>query len=86
MKDFSNGFVSFVGASEILGALGLVLPSLTGILPWLTPLAALGLAIVMVLAAILHVKRGENQAIGINLVLLLLSLFVAYGRFVLLPL
>jgi uncharacterized membrane protein YphA (DoxX/SURF4 family) len=81
VKDYSKGFVTFVGVSEMLGALGLILPALTGILVWLTPLAAFGLAIVMLLAMILHMKRGENQAIGINLVLLLLSLFIVYGRF-----
>jgi|HigsolmetaAR202D_1030399.scaffolds.fasta_scaffold00012_62 uncharacterized membrane protein YphA (DoxX/SURF4 family) len=83
VKDFSKGFVTFVGMSELLGALGLILPSLIGILVWLTPLAAFCLAIVMLLAILLHMKREEMQVIGLNAVLLLLSAFVAYGRFML---
>lgn len=80
VKDSSKGLVVFIGVSELLGGLGLILPSLTGILTWLTPLAAIGLAVIMVLAAAFHAKRKENQAIGMNVIILLLSLFVAYGR------
>jgi hypothetical protein len=63
-----------------------VLPALTGILPWLTPVAAALLALVMLLAALFHVPRREYQNIGANVVLLLLVAFIAYGRFVLVPL
>lgn len=79
--DFSAGTVRLIGAVEALGALGLVLPAVTGIATVLTPLAATGLALVMVLAAITHVRRGEPQAIVVNVVLLLLAAFVAWGRF-----
>lgn len=81
-KDSSNAYVQFIGYSEIAGSLGLILPGAFGIATWLTGAAAVGLAVVMLLAAIVHVQRKEYQAIGINVVLLLISLFVAYGRFV----
>jgi uncharacterized membrane protein YphA (DoxX/SURF4 family) len=83
--DVPRNLVALIGAVEILGALGLILPLLTGILPWLTPLAALGLGLVMVLAGGFHLSRHENPAIIGNIVLLLVALFVAYGRFVLVP-
>jgi uncharacterized membrane protein YphA (DoxX/SURF4 family) len=72
--------VRFIGASELAGALGLILPSLTRIMPMLTPLAALGLVIIMALAAPFHISRGEANVIGINFVLGGLAAFVAWGR------
>jgi putative oxidoreductase len=74
--------VRFIGVVEILGGLGVILPIVTGILPWLTPLAAIGLVVVMAGAAILHVSRGEYSNIGVNAVLLALAAFVAYGRWI----
>lgn len=68
-----------IGAVEALGAIGLVLPWATGIAPILTPLAAVGLAITMVLAGVVHLRRKENFAI--NLVLLAMAVIVAVGRF-----
>ncbi len=79
--DFSPTAIKLIGLVEILGALGLVLPAVTGIAPILTPLAAVGLALVMVGAAITHARRGETQMIAVNVVLLLLAAFVAWGRF-----
>lgn len=70
----------FVGTCELLAAVGLVLPWLLGVLRWLTPLAALGCAILMVLAAGFHVVRREYKRTVIPAVLLVLALFVAYGR------
>lgn len=81
VDDFSPGTVKFIGTMEILGAIGLILPAATGIAPVLTPLAATGLAITMVLAAIVHGRRGEPQMILVNAVLLVLALFVAIMRF-----
>lgn len=72
--------VRFIGLSELLGGIGLVLPSLTRIQPKLTPIAAAGLVVVMVLAALLHVARGEFAALPINAVLGGLAAFVAWGR------
>ena len=75
-----RGLLTFIGIAEILGALGVVLPAATDILPWLTPLAASLLAIMMLLAAIFHATRREYPAIAINLILFALAAFVAYGR------
>src|SRR6476619_4588094 len=72
VKDVPRGLTTFMGISELLGGLGLLLPALTGILPWLTPLAGAGLALVMVLAIGFHASRREAQAIGFNAVLLVL--------------
>lgn len=79
--DFSAGQVKGIGAAEAAGAFGLVLPWLTGVAPILTPIAALGLALVQVGAAITHVRRGEGALVPINLVLCALALFVAVVRF-----
>ena len=81
VEDFSQGTVRLIGALEVLGAIGLVLPALTGILPWLTPLAALGLVLLMIGAALTHLRRTEYGNIAMNAVLLVLAAFVVYGRF-----
>jgi uncharacterized membrane protein YphA (DoxX/SURF4 family) len=86
VEDFSPNIIKAIGVIEILGGLGLVLPALTGILPWLTPLAGIGLALDMIGAILTHVRRKENSIIVANLVLLALAAFVAYGRFVAVPL
>jgi len=86
VKDFSPNTIRAIGAVEVLGAIGVVLPMLTGILPWLTPLAAAGLALTMVGAMATHFRRKEYPMILINLVLLALAAFVIYGRFVAFPL
>lgn len=75
------GLVRFIGVSELLGGVGLLLPALTRIKPQLTALAGAALALVMVLAAGFHVMRGEWSALPINLVLGGLAAFVAWGRF-----
>jgi uncharacterized membrane protein YphA (DoxX/SURF4 family) len=74
------------GAAEILGGLGLVLPGLTRIRPELTPLAALGLVVMMAGAAAWHLTRGEVPNIAMNLVLGALAAFVALGRWRIRPL
>jgi uncharacterized membrane protein len=81
VEDYSAGTVRFIGIAELAGALGLILPAATGIVPILTPLAATGLAVIMVLAALAHVRRKEPSAIVFNAVLFLLAAFVAWGRF-----
>lgn len=70
----------FVGVSEVLGAIGLILPLATGILAWLTPLAAIALVVVQVLAIGFHLMRKEAQIVPFNIVLLALAAFVAWGR------
>lgn len=81
VKEYSKGFVAFIGVSELLGGLGLVLPHATGIAPFLTPVSAIGLAVIMLLAAAFHAKRKEYPGIGMNVILLALAVFVAVGRF-----
>ncbi len=86
VEDFSQGQIRTIGMLEVLGALGLILPGITGILPILTPLAAVGLGLTMIGAARTHAQRGENQMIGMNVMLLVLAAVVAYGRFAAVPL
>jgi DoxX-like family len=86
VADVPRGLVTFIGICEILGAIGVILPAVTGILPWLTPLAALGLAVIMLLASGFHAMRRGYPNIGVNLVLLALAAFVAYGRWMIAPL
>jgi uncharacterized membrane protein len=73
--------VRFVGAVELLGAIGLILPWATGIAKILTPLAAVGLAVTMVLAAVHHLRHGEAKQLPTNVVLLAMAVVVAVGRF-----
>jgi uncharacterized membrane protein YphA (DoxX/SURF4 family) len=86
VKDLPRGLVRFIGLSELLGGLGLLLPAMSGILPWLTPLAGAGLTLIMILAIGFHASRREGQAIAINSVLLVLAAFVTYGRLLIVPL
>ena len=79
-------FVQFIGVAEVLGALGLLLPGLLRIRPGLTPLAAAGLAIIMIGAVAYTLATGEIVAALISLVVGLLAAFVAYGRWRLAPL
>jgi hypothetical protein len=85
VEDFEPNTIKAIGVVEVLGALGLVLPMLLNILPILTPLAASGLALIMLGAMRTHVRRKEQQQLVANVVLLVLVGFVAYGRFVLIP-
>jgi len=85
--DKSSGYVRFVGTAELLGALGIILPMLTGILPWLTPLAGVGLALIQVLAIFTqHIPKKEFKMLPMNVILLALAVFVAVGRWSLLTL
>ena len=83
VEDVTDSNLRLIGILELLAGIGLILPQLTGILPWLTPLAAGGLVLTMIGAISLHVRRGDGAPLIIgNIVLLLLAAFVAYGRFV----
>ena len=78
--------VRFIGGSELLGAIGLVLPSALRIAPWLTPLAALGLVTIMALAAPFHLMHGDGFGpVVFNAVLGSLAASVAYGRWAVAP-
>jgi uncharacterized membrane protein YphA (DoxX/SURF4 family) len=79
-QDFSPTTIRLIGLAEILGAIGLILPAAVHIAPILVPLAAIGLVLVMVGAAIVHARRNEPMNIAVNLVLIALAAFVAWGR------
>lgn len=74
------GFLTFIGLVDLAGGIGILLPALTRIQPRLTVLAALGCSVLQVLAIIFHASRGEFPVLPLNGVLLLLSLFVLWGR------
>jgi uncharacterized membrane protein YphA (DoxX/SURF4 family) len=86
VQDYSPGLVRGIGALEILGAIGLVLPALLGVLPILTPLAAAGLAVIMALAVLHHLRSHERGQVLFTAALLILLVIVAWGRFSLAPL
>lgn len=77
---WSDAGVHAIGFAEVVGALGLVLPAATGIVPILTPLAALGLSILMVGATVVNVRHGEGSRAPLTAVLALLCAAVAWGR------
>lgn len=80
---FSEGMVRIIGISEVLGGIGLILPVLLRIKPLLTPIAAIGLAIVMVLASIYHISVNEPPVP--NVILFVLAIFTAWGRIKIAP-
>ncbi len=77
---FPEGFRFVVGGAEVLGAIGLIAPSATRILPVLTPAAAAGLVLTMLVAALDHVRAAEFAGMAPSVVLGLLSAFVVWGR------
>lgn len=82
VEDFSQQQIYGIGILELMGAMGVILPWATGILPWLTPLAAAGLGLTMIGAFLTHLRRKELLPMGImNIVLFSMAVFVAYGRF-----
>jgi hypothetical protein len=81
-----QGLFVFIGACEGLGGIGLMLPSMTGVKPKLTPFAGIGLTLIMILAAIFHIVRGEYSFfLSVNLVLGGVAAFIAYGRLMAMP-
>ena len=76
-----EALVKLTGIVDALGAFGLVLPALLRIKPQLTPLAAVGVIVLMVCASIFHILRGETSQIGVNIVFAIIAAFVAWGRF-----
>jgi uncharacterized membrane protein YphA (DoxX/SURF4 family) len=75
----TRGLAAFIGSAEIAGALGIVLPMATNTAPWLSPWAAVGLATIMLLAIVFHLRRHESPAPAA--ILFLLAAFVVFGRF-----
>jgi putative oxidoreductase len=78
VNDYAVDTVRLIGISEVLGALGLILPAALRIKPILTPIAALGLTIIMVLATIYHAMH--NEPIVTTVLFLVITLFIAWGR------
>lgn len=79
VDSYGAGMVRFIGISELLGSVGLILPAALRIKPVLTPLAAVGIAIIMILACGYHISNGEPFVAPV--VLLALAVFVTWGRF-----
>jgi uncharacterized membrane protein YphA (DoxX/SURF4 family) len=73
--------LKFTGIVDLLGALGLVLPMLLHIKPKLTPIAAIGIVVLMIVASIFHISRGEASSIGVNIAFAVIAAFIAWGRF-----
>jgi hypothetical protein len=80
-EDFGPGTIKLIGVLEILAAIGLVVPAVFGIAPVLVPLSALGLALLMLGAAVVHARRSEYPMVATNIALLVLAAVVAWGRF-----
>ncbi|BEV08641.1 DoxX family protein [Methylophilus sp. DW102] len=77
---YSENFVRFIGLVDLAGGIGILLPSLTRILPKLTVLAALGCTVLQILAIAFHASRDEFMVLPFNAVLISLSIFVLWGR------
>lgn len=80
VAEVPSALVRFIGISEVLGGIGLLLPAMLRIQPKLTVYAAIGIAIIMVLALIFHIMKGEYPVIGMNILLGAIAVFVAWGR------
>jgi len=85
VQDVPRTLVKVIGIAEILGVLGLILPVATGIYAWLTPLAAVGLARLMFMAATFHAQRRESTEFALTILILLMLIFVVYLRWPLMP-
>jgi hypothetical protein len=85
LAELPRWFWVFLGVAEVLAAVGLTLPGLTRVQPWLVGWAAIGIVVVMVSATIWHVVRGEISSALITLALLAMATFVAYMRLRILP-
>jgi uncharacterized membrane protein YphA (DoxX/SURF4 family) len=80
-EDFSPEMLKAIGGIEVLAAVGLILPAALDVAPILVPIAAVGLAALMIGAVITHARRGEAKNIVINIVLLAIAAVVIWGRF-----
>jgi hypothetical protein len=80
VTDIPEALVRGIGLAELAGAIGVLLPALTRICPVLTPLAALGLAVILALAIPFHILRGEGDTVGLHIVMGALAAIVAWGR------
>ncbi len=81
VEDVSGNAIKAIGGLEVLGAVGLILPAITDVATVLVPLAATGLAVTMVGATIVHLRRSEMPNVFITVMLLIFAVVVAWGRF-----
>jgi hypothetical protein len=81
VRDYPLAFIRFIAICELLGAIGLIAPRAAGIAPALTPIAAIGLGVIMIGAARAHARLHEPRNVAVNLVFLALCVLVAIGRF-----
>jgi hypothetical protein len=79
-NDVPPSLTKFIGVAELAGAVGVILPLLTGILPWLTPLAAIGFLAIQSIAFGFHLQRGERGILWLNVIIAAASVFVVWGR------
>lgn len=80
LDGFGPGTIKVIGTLEVLAAIGLVLPAALDITPVLVPLAAVGVVLLMIGAILTHLRRHEARVVVVNVVLLALATFVAWGR------
>ncbi|MDT0507023.1 DoxX family protein [Novosphingobium sp. MMS21-SN21R] len=80
IPSFPPAFVRTLGVVEVLGAIGLVVPALTRVLPRLTVIAALCILVHQLCAVALHVSKGEYNVLGLNIVLIALAALIVWGR------
>jgi len=78
VDDVPLGLVRTIGVLEVLGALGLILPPLTGIAPWLALASAIGLVLVQIGGIVVHLRRGEARVIGLNIGLIVAGVVVGW--------
>jgi uncharacterized membrane protein YphA (DoxX/SURF4 family) len=82
---FNLPFLKIIGTLEVLGGICLILPSWTRVMPLLSPMAALGLVVIMIGAVVSHARQAEGQQTVITTIVTLLAIFVVVGRFWLAP-
>lgn len=80
VQDYPQSTIRVIGLLELAAAVGLVLPAASGLVPVLTPLAAGGVALLMVLAMLVHARRRESQFLIVNAIVLALAVFIFWGR------
>jgi len=84
-ETMSTSFRYFLGVAEVLAAIGLTLPGITRVQPWLVSAAAAGVMIVMISATVLHIRRDEISSAIVTAILLVMATFVAYMRWKAMP-
>ena len=80
VEDFSEPTIKTIAVLDLLGAVGLVLPQLTGVATFVTPVAAGGVSLLMIGSLVVHLRRGETSDVIRNVVFLAIALFVLIGR------